>query len=132
MVNNRFEAYKLQREIKRSGSTFTFKRHKLNEYKEHSGELEEVGSVTGLYHETNSQVTETLADGSITRTKKQPALLCLADDYRKLKINNGDIVIVSDASPLSSTRELVFTGAVDIADWGIIIDMSFREVDHGN
>lgn len=132
MVNNKFEAYKLKREIKRSGVKFTFKRHKLNEYKELSGELEEIGSVTGLYHETNSQITETLADGSITRTKKQPALLCLADEYRDLELENGDVVVVSDASPLSNDRELVFIGAVDIADWGIIIDMSFREVDHGN
>lgn len=132
MVNNKFEAYKLEREIKRSGVTFTFKRYQLNEYKEPEGEPEEVGSIQGLYHETNSQVTQILADGSVTRTKKQPALLCLAEDYNKLQVDNGDIVEVSDDAPHSLKRTLKFVGAVDIANWGIIIDMSFEMVDHGN
>lgn len=132
MVNNKFEAYKLEREIKRSGTTFRFKRHKRNEFNELSGELELVGTITGLYHETNSQVTESLADGSITRTKKQPALLCLAEDYDTFKLEYGDVVVVSDDASHSRERTLRFIGAVDIANWGIIIDMSFEMVDHGN
>lgn len=132
MVNNKFEAYKLEREIKRSGVTFTFKRYKLNEYKEPDGEPEEIGAIKGLYHETNSQVTQTLADGSVTRTKKQPALLCLAEDYNELQVDHGDIVEVSDDAPHSLKRTLKFVGAVDIANWGIIVDMSFEMVDHGN
>lgn len=132
MVNNKFEAYKLQREIKRSGIAFTFKRQKLNEFKEPEGEFEVVGVINGLYHETNSQITKTVADGSITRTKKQPALLCLADDYRSLGLKFGDVVTVKNAQPESDEKVVKFVGAVDIANWGIIVDMSFEEVDHGN
>ena len=33
MVNTKFEAYKLRRELKRSGNQFEFKRAKLNAFK---------------------------------------------------------------------------------------------------
>lgn len=132
MVNNKFEAYKLEREIKRSGVEVTLYRYGTNEYNEPTGELVAVGSIRGLYHETNSQVTKTVADGSITRTKKQPALLCLASDYVSLSPEFGDRIILSDVQPQARKKDAKFVGAVDVANWGIIVDMSFEEVDVGN
>lgn len=132
MVNNKFEAYKLEREIKRSGIEVTLYRYVTNEYNEPTGEQVAVGSIRGLYHETNSQVTKTVADGSVTRTKKQPALLCLAPDYVSLSPEFGDYIILSDVQPEARKKTAKFVGAVDVANWGIIVDMSFEEVDVGN
>ena len=132
MVNNKFEAYKLEREIKRSGIEVTLYRYGTNEYNEPTGEPVAVGSIRGLYHETNSQVTKTVADGSVTRTKKQPALLCLAADYTSLSPEFGDRITLSDVQPQSRKKAAKFVGAVDVANWGIIVDMSFEEVDDGS
>lgn len=132
MVNNRFEAYKLKRELKYSGTLFTFKRKQRNEFNELDGEPVEIGKILGLYHETNSQITTTIGDGAVTRTKKQPALLCLVDDYLKLGLNFGDVVSISDEAANSHKRTLKYIGCVDIMNWGIIADLSFEVIDDGD
>lgn len=134
MINTRFEVYKLEREIKRSGVKYEFYRVPVNEWNERPPDdtSDFIGSITGIYHETNSQVTQVTSDGSVTRTKKQPALLCLCDEFSKLKLDFDDYVIIKNASSHSGEKKLKFVGAVDIANWGLIVDLSFEEVDHGN
>lgn len=134
MINNRFEAYKLSREIKRSGTTYEFYRIAKNEWNERpNGDKSTfAGSIKGIYHEVNSQVTTTTSDGSVTRTKKQPALLCLASDFESVGIQFGDIVDVANLASSNGMKRMKYVGAVDIANWGIIIDLSFEEVDDGS
>lgn len=133
MINNRFEAYKLRREIKRSGVTYEFYRISKNEWNERPNYEESTfaGSIKGIYHEVNSQITTTTSDGSVTRTKKQPALLCLASDFKSVSIQFGDIVDVANLASINGMKRMKYVGAVDIANWGIIIDLSFEEVDDG-
>ena len=57
-VNKSFEAYKLRREILRSGIELEFFRNAKNEFGEPdiNKESELLGKVSGLYHEQNSYV----------------------------------------------------------------------------
>ena len=75
-VNKSFEAYKLRREILRSGIELEFFRNAKNEFGEPdiNKESELLGKVSGLYHEQNSYVE--VIDGELTRyrAKKIPML----------------------------------------------------------
>lgn len=128
MLNTKFEAYKLRRELKRIGKEYEFKRAKLNAFKEPTNDEELAGKLTGLYHEQNGYIkssvgTEINAGGVVqVRTKKIPMILCLYDDAKFLKI--GDIVKFN-----SKTYKV--TGVVNIQEWNIISDISLEVVDDG-
>ena len=132
MINTVFEAYKVRREVKRCGAKLKFYRHILNEFCEPTSELAEVAEVSGLYHEQTSYMTVTSGDGSLTRKKKQPMLLCVAEDIANAGIKFGDIVKVPVRSPQMTSKTLKYIGCIDICNWGIIVDLSFEEVDNGN
>ena len=132
MINTVFEAYKVRREVKRCGTKLKFYRHALNEFGEPTDELAEVAEVNGLYHEQTSYMTVTSGDGSLTRKKKQPMLLCVAEDIANAGVKFGDIVKVPVRSPQMTSKTLKYVGCVDIQNWGIIVDLSFEEVDDGN
>lgn len=131
MINTKFEAYKLKREIRRSGVVFEFKRRKLDKFNEPSGELEVVAEVIGLYHEASSYITETVGDAATTMTKKQPMLLCLVDDVKSSDLHRGDEIQIPLRSSQMTSVTLRYVGCVDIQNWGIIADLSFEEVDEG-
>lgn len=131
MINTKFEAYKLKREVRRSGVDFEFKRRKLDKFNEPTGELEVVAKIKGLYHESNSYITETVGDAATTRTKKQPMLLCLVDDVASNDLRQGDEIQIPLRSSQMTSKTLRYVGCVDIQNWGIIADLSFEEVDEG-
>lgn len=121
MINKQFEAYKIRREIKRSGETYTFMRPSLNEFGELSGDETEVGSLRGLYHEQNSNVQLTTGDTTQIRTKKLPMILCIYDDAKSLNLQLGDKLYLND-------RILKVVSLVNIQEWNIIGDLSLEEV----
>ena len=129
MINTRFEAYKLKRILKRSGVDFVFMRSESNEYGEPEGEPLEVATVRGLYHETNSYVSNTVGDAATTRTKKQPMILCLCEDVESLDLRPGDQTTVPIGAPQTPSKTLKYVGCVDVQNWGIIADLSLEEVD---
>lgn len=131
MINTKFEAYKLKREVRRNGVVFEFKRRKLDKFNEPTGELETVAEVRGLYHESNSYIAETVGDAATIRTKKQPMLLCLADDVKLSDLRQGDEIQIPLRSSQMTSVTLRYVGCVDIQNWGIIADLSFEEVDKG-
>lgn len=122
MINTKFEAYKVRRELKRSGTDYEFKRAKLNAFKESTKELELAGKLRGLYHEQSSHVSVTTGETTQTRTKKVPMILCLYDDAKSLKL--GDVVKIN-------SKELKVTGVTNIQEWNIIADISLEVVDDG-
>jgi hypothetical protein len=122
MVNTKFEAYKIRRELKRTGKEYEFKRAELNDFKEPTKESVVVGKLTGLYHEQNSNVSITTGDTTQTRTKKVPMILCLYEDATFLKI--GDIVKIN-------SKTFKVTGIVNIQEWNIIADISLEVIDNG-
>lgn len=85
-INNRFELYKVRREIRRNGTVMKFFRSpETNEFGEANGELEEVASIKGLYYEHSPHIMDayiilTGEQAASTRTKKMPVLLCPWED----------------------------------------------------
>ena len=122
MINTKFEAYKVRRELKRVGKEYEFKRAKLNDFKEPTKDSLVAGKLTGLYHEQNSSVSITTGDTTQTRTKKVPMILCLYEDATFLKI--GDIVKIN-------SKTFKVTGVVNIQEWNIIADISLEVIDNG-
>lgn len=148
MVNTKFEAYKLKRELKRSGIDYEFKRFKKNKFGEPSGEtawrqkpvplfplvideaagrilfeiIDNVGIISGLYHEQNSNIQITSGETTQVRTKKIPMILCLYEDATCLF--PGDIVMINN-------KIFKVTGVVNIQEWSIIGDVSLEVFDDG-
>lgn len=124
MINTKFEAYKIQREINRSGYKITFQRNLKNEFNEDEDRPITIGSIKGLYHEDNSHVSMTMGETTLYRTKKIPMFLCLFSDVDSLKLLPGDFVFINN-------KKFIFTKSVNIQEWNIICDLSFEEVDNG-
>jgi len=124
MINTRFEAYKIKRELKRSGIDYEFKRSGLNNFGEPVGESTVVGTIRGLYHEQNSSVQVTTGDTTQVRTKKIPMILCLYEDTARLALQVGDTVTIND-------KTFKVTGIVNIQEWNLISDISLEVVDSG-
>ena len=130
MINTKFELYKFRRELKRNGKNYTFHRHKLNQFNEPTGELEDVLTICCLYHEVSSFKTTSTADGSTTVTEKQPMLLCAVEDVKDSGLKIGDFIKVDD-SVYGDEKVLRFVGIVDIQNYGIIADISLEVVEDG-
>lgn len=124
MINKKFEAYKINREIKKSGIVYEFKRSKVNEFNEPTDEFEVIGELKGIYHEQNSSVQIIMGDTTQTRTKKIPMILCLYDDVANLLLKVDDIIKING-------KVLKVTGITNIQEWNIIADISLEVVDNG-
>lgn len=123
MINTQFEAYKIKRELKRSGIDYEFKRFGVNDFGEPVGEPAVVGTIRGLYHEQNSSVQVTTGDTTQVRTKKIPMILCLYEDAASLVLHVGDELKINN-------KTLKVTGVVNIQEWNIIADISLEVVDN--
>lgn len=124
MINTRFEAYKLKRELKRSGIDYEFQRLWVNDFGEPDDEPTVVGSLKGLYHEQNSNIEITTGDTTRVRTKKIPMILCLFDDAASLALKIDDFLFINK-------KKFKVTGIVNIQEWSIISDISLEVVDDG-
>lgn len=123
MINTQFEAYKIKRELKRSGIDYKFKRSNVNDFGEPVGEPIVVGTIRGLYHEQNSSVQVTTGDTTQVRTKKIPMILCLYEDAASLALQAGDELKINN-------KTFKVTGVVNIQEWNIIADISLEVVDN--
>ena len=123
MINTQFEAYKIKRELKRSGIDYEFKRSGSNDFGEPVGESIVVGTIRGLYHEQNSNIQITTGDTTQVRTKKIPMILCLYEDAANLVLRVGDELKINN-------KTLKVTGVVNIQEWNIIADISLEVVDN--
>lgn len=124
MLNKKFEAYKVKREIRRSGIECLFYRNVLNEFNEPTDDKEEVGKLSGLYHESNSNISIVMGETTQTRSKKIPMILCLWDDVKPIKLLPGDFMILNG-------KTFKVTGVLNIQEWNIIADISLEVVDDG-
>jgi len=125
MVNSTFEAYKLKRELKRSGIDYEFERFGENEFGEPNSNPTLVGTVKCIYHEQNGNVSVTTGDTTQVRTKKVPMLLCLWEDIAHFILQVGDIVLFNG-------KMLKVTGVINVQEWNIIADISLEVVDNGS
>lgn len=130
MINTRFEEYKLKRELKRNGTKLTFYRRQKNEFGLLSGDVEEVATFTCLYHESNSYISESVGDATVSRNVKTPMLLCLVQDITFSHLAIGDYVNVPNIVT-GEMKTYYVTGITDISDFGIIADVSLEVIDDG-
>lgn len=124
MINTRFEAYKIKRELKRSGIDYEFKRIEKDSFGEPKGEPQIIGNIRGLYHEQSGSIQITTGDTTQTRTKKVPMILCLYDDAAFLFLQVGDIVKIN-------AKTFKVTGVTNIQEWNLISDISLEVIDSG-
>ncbi len=123
MVNKQFEAYKIKRELKRSGIDYEFKRPGKNEFGESADDVT-VGKIRGIYHEQNGSIQITSGDTTQVRTKKTPMILCLYEDAALVVLRVGDKVKIN-------SKTFKVTGVVNIQEWNIISDISLEVIDDG-
>ena len=125
MINKKFEVYKVQREIRRSGTKVKLLRPSENDYKEKDyGALSQIAEIDCLYHEVNSRIS--LQTGEITqyRTKKEPAFLALWQDIGPLNLRTGDIAEINGNSYL-------VIKVANIQEWNLIADVYLEVQDIG-
>ena len=124
MINTKFEAYKITRELKRSGIEYKFTRNKKNKFGENIDGGESIGKLQGIYHEQSSYVKTTTSEAAQTRTKKIPMILCLYEDTASLQLQKGDIVKIN-------SKTFKVKGVTNIQEWNIISDISLEVEDNG-
>lgn len=124
MINTKFEAYKIKRELKRNSISYEIKRAKKNEFGEATDDLISIGKLNGLYHEQNMSIRLTTGDTTQIRTKKIPMILCLYEDANSLALQVNDIINFN-----SKTFKII--GNTNIQEWNIISDISLEVIDNG-
>jgi len=124
MINTKFEAYKVKRELKRSGKQYTFERTGINDFGEPSKQQVAVATICGLYHEQSSNIDIVTGETVQIRTQKIPMILCVHGTNVDL-LKAGDKVYVGK-------KLMKVTGVVNIQEWGIISDISLEVIDLGD
>lgn len=128
MINNKFEVYKLSRELKRHGKCFFIKRYIVNEFGEPSEELTDVGPLLGLFHKTvyeRSTDMMSLSNGIQIRRKDMYAILCLYDEFAKLNLKVDDVLLLNG-------KKMRLIKADNIQEWNLIVDIFLEEIDDGS
>nr|UVY52224.1 MAG: hypothetical protein [Bacteriophage sp.] len=133
MINTKFEAYKLKRELKRSGKTYKIGRYSVNEYGEPiKGSINStscVGKFRGLYHEQNGYMQMSTTDTTQIISKKIPMIMCLYDDIKELNLKIDDVIMIGEQDKSIDFTEHRITGITNIQNWGIIADISLEPVE---
>ena len=122
MINTKFEAYKIKREMKRIGRDIKVFRAEKNKYNEPTDDERLVSKFKAIYHEQTGNIQITTGDTTQSRTSKLPALLCLYEDGKNLQIN--DIIYLNN-------KKYNIAGIVNVQEWNIVIDISLEVVDDG-
>ena len=121
MINTKFEVYKIQRELNRSGIVVDFLRQETNKFKEPIGEPKKIGSILCIYHEQNGRIKISTGDTTQVRTKKVPMLLCLHSDVSQVNVQVGDQVKLNG-------KTFNVTGVINIQEWNLVADISLEVV----
>lgn len=134
MINTKFEAYKLKRELKRSGKTYKIGRYAVNEYGEPiKGSINStscVGKFRGLYHEQNGYIQKSMMDTTQIISKKIPMIMCLYEDINKLNLKVDDFIQIGDSDKSIDFSEYRITGITNIQNWGIVADISLEPIEN--
>lgn len=125
MINKKFEAYKIKREIKRSGIEYEFKRQELNKFKEPVGEAKSIGKLKGIFHESIYSGKDQLStsDNSQIRAKKIPKILCLYEDAAFLNLTIGDLVKINN-------KTFKVINVSNVQEWNIAADIQLEVIDY--
>ncbi len=122
-MNVYFDIAKVKRAIKTHGQQFTFKHYGKNDFGEPTGEYTSV-SFQGLFHQTRGYITKTLSDGTISRTKPQPQILALVDEF-------STSLVIDDELEYNNFVYRVI-GINDVNQLGVALDISLEVLDDGS
>ena len=129
-MNTNFEAFKLKRQLARSGKEYEFSRSDKNKFGEPEATGEKIGSLKGVYHEINYPVKLYPHDTAQVRRSpgrplKQPAILCLWESTVECGLQFGDYTIING-------KRFKVVAVTNVQEWNIIADISLEVVDDGN
>ena len=106
---------KIQREIDWSGENFVFTHNEEDKY--HRETAETSYSIKGIFHQSTSYSNKTSNDGSTTRTKPSPMILCNYDDG--VQINLGDSVNINN-------QDYFVTAIQNVQELNVAFDISLE------
>lgn len=130
MINTKFEAYKLRRELKRSGKIYKIERYGVNGYGEPvKNATSKVGEFKGLYHEQNGYMQMSTTDTTQVISKKIPMIMCLYEDIDNLNLKVDDFIQIGECCGNIDFSEYRITDITNIQNWGIIADISLEPVE---
>ena len=118
MKRPRFQMNKVERLIKVQGVSYTFKRDKVNDFKEPTGAVFEM-TVRGVFHQTTQHISVVNSDAASVQRKNSPFILALYDEASQL--TQGDYVVINKVKH-------IVNGLTDIGGWGIAMDISLEAV----
>lgn len=139
MINTKFEAYKIAREIKKLGNTpavvsLEFRRPKFvrDGIKYSFGELQSsdsvyIGNVSGILHEESTTAVSSASDSGEVRTVKTVKLLTTKQNAQLGKLRYGDFALLY-VDPYH-TKRFVLIAMDNIQNWGIVYDFTLEVVD---
>lgn len=113
-----FEHNKIKRLIDTQGLSYTFKRYKLNEFKEPTKEASAT-TVRGVFHQTTQHISVVGADASSVQNKFSPFILALYPEAKGVK--QGDFVEINN-------MKYLVNGLNNIGNWNIAVDISLEAV----
>lgn len=119
MRNLDFHKYVLRRQLNTQGTTYTFYREGKNDLGEPNNSTQEVVSLVGLWHETQSYIRTVSGDAATVRSKPQSQILTLWDSA--VGIQQGDYLLIDN------TRYEV-TGVHDPTNLRVAADISLEVV----
>lgn len=90
------ELYKVVREIETHGDSYTIYKKQTNDYGEDVSVPERKGTIQGLFHIEKGHMTRNVSDGTDTRTKGNPYLLCKYESVQKRSITSGCYIKIND------------------------------------
>ena len=118
MFQKQFQLNKVRRLINTHGENFLVRRPKRNFFGEPTGETTEF-YIRGLYHETASYLSKTSTEGSTTRQKSMPMILCVLGTLPTFL--QEDILLYNG-------KEYRLGEVKDLSEAGVIGDISLEEV----
>lgn len=114
-----FLQHRMETSIRLHGIEYTFVRSGTDKFGQPTSDTEEVATIKGIYHETNSYIQTKNSDATTTRTKKSPMVMCMYQDAQVLR--QGDMVVICD-------KQYKVSGVLDVQNYSIVADISLEEV----
>nr|DAN85166.1 MAG TPA: hypothetical protein [Caudoviricetes sp.] len=117
------ELYKVVREIETHGDSYTIYKKQTNDYGEDVSVPEKLGTLQGLFHVEKGHMTRNVSDGTNTRTKGNPYLLCKYGDVKKLFVISGCYTKIND-------KKYYFSDINNVEEFCILCNIAMeREVE---
>lgn len=115
MLNKTFLRNKVDRQIKINGQEFEFTRYEEDEFHQVSDEPSAIATLEGIFHTSNSYISQNTADGSKTFAKPTPMILTLYEQGNMIKTNDMVIIEGNNYKVIKTNNINDFNVAIDIS-----------------